>query len=687
MKSLKLKFQRKTLTPALPIPKGALTWLMFCLFMTIGWHLWHIPEIPVWALAAVVPISIFSYRRIIKEKPLPSSVLRIGLTIAAVAGIILSFGSPLGRDSGITSLILLSSLKLMELKTRKDFMFIVFMCYFIIFGNFLYDQSLLDLAFMIAAVILVTAAVLRLNHPGNEPVKLSFLLKFSTRLFLLALPFTIILFLLFPRAYGGFWNLPQKHHAFQAGFRSHIRPGEVAELAKSTATAFKAEFPDNNMPAQKDLYFRGLVLWFTDGKAWYQGWVPSQVVSSGSLSGEGILQYITLQPHNERWLFALDRPVSSPRWTRAFPGNVFQSLWDLNTPIRYGVLSRPDAGLSFLPKVYRKWALELPENPSPGIMALGKKWRDNASTIDDILHQAENYFKENGFLYSLNPGQMDPADPLADFLFNKRRGFCEHFAASFALLMRAAHVPAVVVLGYQGGEYNPVGKYLEVRQSEAHAWTEVWVKEEEPGFAGTDRKTGWQRVDPTAWVSPERIEYGLEMSQGILANLTGADRDEAIQEALKGNIFKRTWKFLVNHWENIKYKWDTWIITYDIFQQRNFLSSLGLGRVDRLSMLLAIIILVPILLYIIAFVLKRKALSSDPLVRLYLRFCLKLERLGVQRLRWEGPVHFEQRAVEKFPKKAGVIHQVTDLFVQLRYGRLAVTKERLKQLKHHIRRL
>jgi hypothetical protein len=281
---------------------------------------------------------------------------------------------------------------------------------------------------------------------------------------------------------------------------------------------------------------------------------------------------------------------------------------------------------------------------------------------------------------------MDPDDPLGDFLFNKRTGFCEHFAASFAMLMRAVGVPARVVIGYQGGEYNPVGKYLEVRQSEAHAWAEVWVKEESEEIETTG-ETGWVRVDPTAWVSRERIEYGLEMSQRILAYLTGADREEAIQQALRGNFFKRTWNFLKNHWENIKYKWDTWIITYDIFQQRNFLSSLGLGRMDRLSLLLAILILIPVLLFIISFVLKRKALSSNPPVRLYLRFCSKLERLGLQRLRWEGPVHFELRALEKFPKKAEVIQQVTNLFIHLRYGRLEVTKERLKQLKRHIRKL
>ena len=206
-------------------------------------------------------------------------------------------------------------------------------------------------------------------------------------------------------------------------------------------------------------------------------------------------------------------------------------------------------------------------------------------------------------------------------------------------------------------------------------------------MAEENRETGWKRIDPTAWVSPERIEYGLEMSQGILSNLGDGDRDQAIQRALRGNLLERVWKFFKNHWENIKYKWDTWIITYDIFQQRNFLSSLGLGRVDRMSLLLIILILVPTLLFILSVVLKRRAISSDPLVKLYFRFCLKLQRAGLRRFRWEGPVHFQQRAMEKFPQKGRTIKQVTTLFVRLRYGRLTVTKEQLKQLKHYIRQV
>ncbi len=676
---LKLKLERKKSLPDLPIPKGAMTWLMFCFFLSVGWHaIWHIPELPVWALIAVVPMSIFSYRRIVQEKPLPSQVLRIVLTIACVAGIFLHFGFPLGRDPGITTLILLSSLKLMELKTRRDFMFVVYMCYFIVFGNFLYDQSLPDLAFMIAAVILLTAAVLRLNHPSEETVKLSYLLKFSARLFLMAFPMAVMLFLIFPRAYGHFLNFPRDPRIYKSGFRDTLQPGDVSQLAQSNDTAMEVEFPNKDMPGQKDLYFRGLLLWYTDGKAWYQGYMPSRTSQRDREEAEGIFHYITLQPHHQKWLFGLDRPVMMQMLRRELPDNIYQALFDVKSPLRYGVISRPDAGYHFLPKVHRKWALQLPDEISPRIMELAREWRSSSTTDADIVQAAENFFKSGKFWYTLNPGTMDPGDPLGDFLFSKRQGFCEHFAASFALSMRAAGVPARVVVGYQGGEYNPVGEYLEVRQSDAHAWAEVWLEE-----GGENNR--WQRIDPTAWVSPERIQYGLEVSQRISANLEGADRDEALQDALRGNFLTRAWKFVKNHWENIKYQWDAWIITYDRFRQRNFFSSLGFGRVDRMTLFIVVLILVPIFLYIISLFMRRKSFRADPLVKLYLRFCVKLEKAGLPRYRWEGPVHYGQRAVKKFPGKAGIIHQVTDLFVHLRYGRLEVTKERLKLLKQQIR--
>jgi transglutaminase-like putative cysteine protease len=689
MKPLKLKLAigRKSKNPLdrLPIPKGAVTWLVFSLALAVGWH---IPHTQIWAVAAAVIFGGWAYWLILKEKPLPPAKLKILLAVGSVIGIIITYRSYLGRDPGITTLIILSTLKLMELKTRRDFMIIVFLCYFLVFGNFLYDQSIEDLIFTLTAALLITGALFRLNHPETETkkkkkVKVSFVLRFSFRLFLFCIPFTIILFFLFPRTSGPLWNLSQDSLTrYLSGINDELRPGQIAELAKSTLPAFQVQFPRGNMPENRDLYFRGLILWFVKGGRWgrwYQGILPARYRRSGPMTAEGILQVITLHPHNQRWLFGLDRPVVFPRWTGVLPGGIFQSPRTIKSLYRYQVLSKLNPEVNEdLDETQRGWALRLPRYGSRRIIALGRQWRSSASTDREIVRMAEDYFKQGGFVFTLKPGKMDEDDPYEDFLFNKRKGFCEHYAATFALLMRAAGVPARVIVGYQGGEYNSVGKYLMVRQSEAHAWSEVWFEGE-----------GWQRVDPTAWVAPERLEYGVEMSESLssMRNLTDETREEEIRKRLRGNIFKRVWKFIKHHWDNINYNWDVWIISFDRFRQREFLKNLGIERVGRLGLLGALVVIIPTLFFLLSYLLKRQALSTDPVLKLYQVFCSKLARAGLQRLRWEGPIHFEQRAVKKFPQKAKAIHRFTDLFVHLRYGKLEVNKPHLKQLKRYITKL
>ncbi len=356
----KHKKKKSSLLPELPIPKGAITWLMVSLALAIGWH---IPHTPIWATIAAIVVGAYNYHRIIKEKPPVHNYLRVLLTVAAVVGIVATYKSFLGRDPGITGIMLLSTLKLMELKNRRDFMFIVFLCYFLVFGNFLYDQSIEDLAFTLLAAILITATLLRLNHPPKERVKVGSMLRFSLRLTIYALPFTMMLFFLFPRTSGPLWNLSQETMTrFRSGFSDTIQPGQIAELAQSKLPAFKVEFPNNDMPELKDLYFRGVVLWFTNGKKWYQGILPSRYVRPRSFSGDGIFQVITLEPHNQHWLFGLDWPVVYPEWHRILPGSVFQTRRAVKSHYRYRVLSRLDtASLGTLSERQRRWSLQLPK--------------------------------------------------------------------------------------------------------------------------------------------------------------------------------------------------------------------------------------------------------------------------------------------------------------------------------------
>lgn len=270
MRDIKVKIKKDTsLVPPLLITRGSLGWLIFSLVLAVSWH---IPHIPIWALATVPILLTWRYRLFLHKKPLPSLAVRVALTLAVFGGVVASYHSYLGRDPGITAVILLSTLKLFELKSQRDFMFVIFLCYFLVFGIFLYDQTIQGLAFMVIAVILITSAVLRLNHGERQPVRVKFLVKSGFRFFLYAIPFMIVLFALFPRTSVPLWNLGQDSgKAGIAGFNDSVYPGQFAELASSDKTAFRVSFPDDNMPEIKDLYFRGLVLWFTDGKGWFQG--------------------------------------------------------------------------------------------------------------------------------------------------------------------------------------------------------------------------------------------------------------------------------------------------------------------------------------------------------------------------------------------------------------------------------
>ncbi|MCK4762494.1 MAG: DUF3488 domain-containing transglutaminase family protein [Candidatus Aminicenantes bacterium] len=664
-------------SPRLPISKGSLNWLIFCLLMVIAGHVTHIP---VWAALGALFIVVWRLRMVRKRSPLPANILRFMLTAGAIAGVVVTYRSYLGRDPGITALVILSSLKLLELKSHRDFMFVVFLCYFLVLGNFLYTQSIPSLIFMAAAVILITAAILRLNYQESESLKTSSLLKSAAKLFIFSLPFMLVLFFLFPRTSGPLWNLPQDPEGkYRSGFNDSIYPGQIAQLANSKIPAFRVTFPDDNLPRHKDLYFRGVILWFTNGRRWVQGILPARRPRQINENPEaGIRQEIILEPHFRRWLFALDMPTILPYWSRQLPGRIFHTRRIVERYVSYRVTSQVDyRSAEELTATFRRWALQLPRDLSRRIRELALSWREQAASDSEIVQSALDYFRDPGFVYTLKPGVMDRERPFEDFLFNKKKGFCEHYAGAFALLLRAAGVPTRILTGYQGGIYNPVGKYLLVRQSEAHAWCEVWLEGE-----------GWRRIDPTAVISPERIEYGIDMSN-TLSSLGGAgdDRQDAIDNALRRGFFKNLFQTLEDYWDTINNKWNLWIMSYDLYRQRSFLESLGIEHLGRWTLVVFIILIVAGLLILFSFLLRRKSALSEPLLELYRRFCNKLGRAGLRRLAWEGPLDFARRAAAKFPRSAGDIEQVTNLFIELRYGRQAVDDLHLKELKKHIARL
>ncbi len=684
----KLKFDRRrgglnpAVTPQLPVSKDALIWLISCLLLVTAYHANHVP---VWAVLAALVIGAWRLRSVKKGSPIPSKIIRYGLTAAAFAGVIITFRAYMGRDPGMTALVLLSTLKLLELKNQRDFMFVVYLCFFLVLGNFLYTQSIPSLLFMVLASILILAATLRLNHQEKKEVKTAYLIKSAAKLTLYTLPFMLILFFFFPRTTGPLWNLPQDPQGkFRSGFDDSIYPGKIAELAESNAPAFRVTFPDDNMPATRDLYFRGVVLWFTNARFWLQGILPSDRVSSlPGTSGTPIFHTIILEPHFMRWIFTLDVPDIMPRWTRQLPGRVYHTWRLVDRYIEYDVVSR--LGYQYdepLDEKYRRWALQLPRNVSQRIKDLATSWREKATTDEDIVRAALEYFRDdaNSFVYSLKPGVMDNVDPFGDFLFVKRKGFCEHYAGAFGLLMRSAGVPTRLVAGYQGGVYNKVGKYLLVRQADAHVWCEVW-------FEGK----GWQRVDPTSAVSPERIEYGRDISDSLenIDDNSEGGRSDAVNRALKRGFFRKLFETLEEYWDTINNKWNLWIMTYDRYRQRSFLRDLGIYDTSWMTSFFIIAVILSGLFFLFAYLFRRRTAASEPLLEAYRRFCKKMARAGVERYPWEGPQDFEKRLIAAFPGDTESIHEFIQTFIEMRYGKTSpvVDEKQLKGLKKQISKI
>ncbi|HYQ73199.1 MAG TPA: DUF3488 and transglutaminase-like domain-containing protein [Gammaproteobacteria bacterium] len=422
------------------------------------------------------------------------------------------------------------------------------------------------------------------------------------------------------------------------------------------APAFRARF-QGRTPAAEQRYWRGPVLWYTDGRTWSAGdpELLSHTRKTGPPDDTRIFEYsVTLEPHNKLWLLALDLPVelSIP----AIQTVDFQMLsyHPVRKRIRYTATSRTRIETGPLNARQRATALQLPDGVSTRVRNLARSWRERSTDDAGVVQQALAHFNQQDFVYTLEP-PLSGADPVDGFLFATRRGFCEHFTAAFVVLMRSAGIPARVVTGYQGGEYNPLGDYWLIRQSDAHAWAEVWL----PGG-------GWQRVDPTAAVAPQRIEQSLDpagSAAGATADyrLTGSD--------LLGRNLRRL-RYLLDAMNN---QWHEWVLSYGPQQQLALLASLGIDNASWKHMAMALLLLGGALLLGISLwmLLRQQPVPADPVQRSWLRFCRRLAGYGLARRPGEGPRHFARRVTAALPALAGQVSAITDLYIALRYGKPA----------------
>jgi transglutaminase-like putative cysteine protease len=626
----------------------------------------HVERLPIWVSGIAAVSILWRVQLGWQAQSLPRKWVLLALVIAASAGIYVAYGTLFGRDAGVALLVIMLTLKLLEMASLRDAMIVIFLSYFVVLTNFLYSQTIPTALLMLLGVWVITATMIGLQWREGA-LRYQETLRLSGLMFAQATPVMLVLFMLFPRVQGPIWGLPRDAFAGISGLSDTMSPGTLSQLSLSDAVAFRVQFEDD-MPPPNRLYWRGPVLWYFDGTAWHMGMTFESLSPSYAPVGTGTaFSYtVTLEPHDKRWLFALDLPAKLVPNARLTSDYQMLSLRPVRQRIRYEMTSHTSYRLGYegLSSYERRRALQLPEGYNWRARALAENMRGAARDDADLMEKVLAMFRTQPFFYTLTPPLLGQ-NPVDDFLFNTRSGFCEHYASAFTFLMRAAGIPARVVTGYQGGEVNPIGRYMIVRQSEAHAWSEVWLE-----------GRGWVRVDPTAAVSPARVQSGLAAAVPATDPLPLLARG--------GAEWLRQLRFT---WDSFANTWNQWVLGYNEERQYWLLSRVGLDRATWQMLAMILFGITGFITCILAMLLLRRLQQTrDPVAAAYARFCRKLARRGAHRAPAEGPADFAARASQLLPQAAAAIGAITEMYIKLRYGTLA-GREPVRRFRQLVRQL
>lgn len=622
MKALLARFD------ALPRDKADTLLLLLAALLVLAPHTAHLP---VWVSLLCASTLLWRGAITLQGKRMPPSLLLLPLAGAAMFGVARTYHTVLGRDAGVAMLVLLVAFKMLEMHARRDLFVVVFLCFFLVLTNFFYAQGIGTALLMAMSVLALLTAQLSFQFTGALPPLRQRLLM-GARVLGLAAPLALALFFLFPRIEGPLWGTPGDASSARSGLSETMAPGTMANLAQSGEPAFRVRF-DGRPPSQEQLYWRGPVLGTYDGRTWTRlaprlAERAARQPLSLALRGKGIGYEVTLEPSYTHWLFALELPQRLPE----LDGNIARvsgefeltASYPVETRLRYRMTSYLDYRLQAgaLPVDAGPW-LQLPADSNPRALLAGLELRaepDPRKRVDAVLRR----FRRDNYVYTLNPPLLG-RDAVDDFLYGSRAGFCEHFSGAFVFLMRAAGVPARVVTGYQGGELNPIDGYVTVRQSDAHAWAEVWLA-----------RRGWVRVDPTAAVAPERVRRGLNVAIPPRAPFG----IEGLGRFMRLDGESNAWIAQMRHAAGaVNNGWNQWVLNYTPQRQRGVVERVQSSLLDwRMPALLAFLITVLLLWRIF-----QRRRQIDPVDALYSALCARLARLGLARSADEGPSAYRAR--------------------------------------------
>jgi transglutaminase-like putative cysteine protease len=614
----------------------------FCFLFSIAPHFRHLP---LWVSGFVIIALSWRILQNLDRVPALSKWILAPLVLIGGISVFAEYWTVVGRDAGLALLTVMASFKFLETRNHRDLLILIFLCYFLIATHFLFSQSMLTAVLMLITLIVITTTLITINQrDDNVPIASRF--KIGGRMVVMSIPLMLILFILVPRIPGPLWGITSEQRAGVTGLSDSMSPGKISNLILSNDVAFRVEFK-NEVPTQNRLYWRGPVMTMFNGRLWYQSKRES-IDRLNILVYEKPVEYtVTLEANGERWLLALDIPTQLVEESVLTADYQLTSNTEINDLRRYTMKSWLNYQIGLQESAdYLKLASNFPARNNPRTIALGRDLAQRYDNPLEIVQQGLAMFRDQDFVYTLNPPILRDNE-VDRFLFESKRGFCENYAGSFALLMRTAGIPARVVTGYQGGEYNKVGNYLIVRQSDAHAWTEVWLK---------DR--GWVRVDPTAAVSPGRIEQGLD---DALSSDNSGFRIEN-RSPIFGN--------LLYNLDNLQHGWNDWVLDYDHRKQSDFLRDLEVGIDDWGDMIFALIAMMLFVTgsyWLISWFRERP--RKPELYEIYFNQLLKkLQKLDLEKPPSEDTRAFLQRVQSRGFRQPDQVAKIINLYNLIKYG-------------------
>ncbi|MBL0221839.1 MAG: DUF3488 domain-containing transglutaminase family protein [Xanthomonadales bacterium] len=605
----------------------------------------HLMRLPPWlavSLVLIAPWRMWSRQRTGKAI---SVWLRVPLVIALVAVIIVTYGNIFGREPGTALACGLLMLKLLESEKIRDARAALGFAAFVMMSALLFTQTMgftllvcLSLVALLAALNALQPAPLARRHPllGN--------LRSGLLLLGFGLPLAIAAFLFVPRLSSPLWGSPDTFADARTGLNDRMTPGSMTELLVDDTPALRVHF-DGEVPANSARYFRALVLWDFDGSSWTrEGWRPQLDLETVEAGSAETRYEITLEPTNRPWLVALDVPLAPPENARMTYDRTLYARNRIDQLRQYQLRSvlgyRLDESID--PRD-RARALRLPDGFNPKSLALARQWRAEGRDDNRVIQAAMELFNAR-FTYTLSAPMLGH-DSVDDFLFNTRAGYCEHYSSAFVVLMRAAGIPARVVTGYQGGWWNALGNYLLVRQSDAHAWAEVWLQ-----------GRGWVRMDPTAAINPARIEAGETATSGG-------------QDSYSGSWLRQ----IRNRLDLVNHLWTRTIVQFNALRQKSLLQPLGIGAAEQRDLLLALAVLVASILLAATIWVMRSVRSKDgdALDAAWRTLRQRLARRGLTDRADEGPVDYLKRIRASWAADPALpaLEELVRRYVDLRYSR------------------